>query len=145
MKTTLLLSLTLLFSPIAFCQDIPAKQVPAAVIKAFNKYFPNTPKVDWEKKASQYEAEFDVKRTEHKALFESNGQLIVYKRDIPHSQLPQTVKQAIKQQYPHYKIDKTERIARNGHLFYQVELDGKPQDLKVVFTKDGQTDNSKGW
>jgi hypothetical protein len=145
MKTTLLLSLTLLFSSIVFSQDIPATQVPEAVIKSFNKYFPNSPKVEWEKKASQYEAEFDVKRAEHKALFDSNGQLIVFKRDIPHSQLPQAVKQAIKLQYPQYKIDKTERIARKGHLYYQVELDGKPQDLKVVFTRDGQTDNSKGW
>lgn len=145
MKTTLLLSLTLLFSSYAFSQHIQATQLPPAVIKAFNKYFPNTPKVEWEKKANQYEAEFEIKRANHKALFESNGQLIVYKREIPHSQLPQPVKQAIKQQYPLYQIDKTERIARNGHLFYQVELHGKPDNLKLVFTRDGKIDNSKGW
>lgn len=145
MKTTLLLSLTLLFSLHAFNQDIPGSQVPQAVLKSFSKYFPGVTKVDWEKKGFQFEAEFDVKRADHKALFDANGQLAVYKRDIHTSQLPQPVKQTIKDQYPTYKIDGVERVARNGHLFYQVELDGKPSDLKLVFTRDGKIDNSNPW
>ncbi len=145
MKTTLLLSLTLLFSLNTFSQDIPSSQVPQAVLKSFSKYFPATSKVEWEKKGNQFEAEFDVKRADHKALFDANGQLAVYKRDINAGQLPQAVKQAIKDQYHNYKIDGVERVARNGHLYYQVELDGKPADLKLVFTRDGKLDSSIGW
>jgi hypothetical protein len=145
MKTAMLFILSLLFSLPSFSQDIPAAQVPTAVIKSFTSYFPHTSKVEWEKKGSQYEAEFNVKRADHKALFESNGKLIVYKKDIPQSQLPAAVKQAIRQQYPNYRIDDVERIARSGHVYYQVELDGQPQDLKLVFTKEGKPDNSKAY
>lgn len=145
MKTTMLFFLSLLFSLPSFSQDIPATQVPPAVIKSFTSYFPNTSRVEWERKGKQYEAEFNVKRVDHKALFENNGKLIVYKKDIPQSQLPAAVKQAIRQQYSNYRIDDTERIARSGHVYYQVELDGEPQDLKLVFTKDGKLDNNMAY
>ncbi|MBO9634812.1 MAG: PepSY-like domain-containing protein [Chitinophagaceae bacterium] len=144
MKTTIFLSLSLLFSLFAHSQDIPSTQVPPAVIKSFNRYFPNTPKVEWEKKGNQYEAEFDIKRTDHKALFESNGKLIVYKRDIHNGQLPAAIKHTIKQQYPNYKIDDAERIARNGHVYYQVALKG-PDTIKLVFTPEGKQDKSQGY
>lgn len=145
MKTTMLFLLSLLFSLPSFSQDIPAAQVPPAVTKSFASYFPNTSKQEWEKKGNLYEAEFNVKRADHKALFESNGKLIVYKKDIPQSQLPAAVKQAIRQQYPNYRIDDVERIARSGHVYYQVELNGQPQDLMLVFTKEGKLDNSKSY
>jgi hypothetical protein len=145
MKTAMLFSASLLFSLLSFSQEIPASQVPAAVIKSFNSYFPQTARVEWEKKGNRYEADFDIKRTDHKALFENTGKLIVYKKDIPQNQLPAAVKQAIRQQYPHYRIDDVERIARSGHLYYQVELDGQPQDIKLVFTRDGRLDNSMAY
>ena len=145
MKTAMPFILSLLFSLPSFSQDIPAAQVPPAVTKSFTSYFPNSSRVEWERKGNQYEAEFHIKRVDHKALFESNGKLIVYKKDIPQSQLPAAVKQAIRQQYPNYKIDDTERIARSGHVYYQVELDGEPQDLKLVFTKEGKLDNSMAY
>lgn len=144
MKTTMLFSLSLLFSLVAFGQDIPSAQVPPAVIKSFNRYFPDIPKVDWEKKGNQYEAEFDIKRADHQALFESNGKLIVYKRDIHNGHLPAAVKQTIKQQYPNYKIGEAERIARNGHVYYQVVLKG-PDTIKLVFTPEGKQDKSQGY
>lgn len=144
MKTTMLFFLSLLVSRFSYSQDIPSSQVPPAVIKSFNRYFPNIPKVEWEKKGNQYEAEFDIKRSDHKALFENNGKLIVYKRDIHHGQLPTAVKQAIKQEYPDRKIGDVERIARSGHVYYQVELKG-PSDLRLVYTPEGKQDNSKSY
>lgn len=145
MKTIMLISLSSLVSLLSFGQHINSSQVPPAVTKSFNRYFPQASSQEWEKKGTQYEAGFDLKRADHKALFENNGKLIVYKKDIHQGQLPAAVKQAIRQQYPNYKIDNAEMIARSGRVYYQVELDGKPKDLKLVFTREGQVDNTQAY
>ena len=146
MKTTLLLTMSLLLSLAGFSQEIPASQVPVSVLKTFKNYFPTASKVEWEKKLQQFEAEFEIKRVDHKALFDEKGKLIVYKKDIPFSQLPAPVKQAIRKQYKGFKVDDVQRIARSGNLYYQVELDGHSQpDQKVVFTRDGKIENAHAY
>ena len=144
MKLMFLLLAFMLCTLMVSAQSVPAAQVPAGVIKTLKRYFPSADKIEWEKKAGLYQAAFEVKRADHKALFESQGKLIAYKKDIPAAQLPQPVRQAIRHQYKGYKIEDVQLIARNGNLFYEVELDGA-KDQKVVFTRDGKIDNAQGW
>ncbi|NML21161.1 hypothetical protein HHL16_09765 [Pseudoflavitalea sp. G-6-1-2] len=144
MKLMFLLFVSMLCSSLVFSQSIPSSQVPAGVVKTLKRYFPSADNVEWEKKGANYQAAFEVKRTDHKALLEDKGKLIAYKKDIPAAHLPQAVRQVIRQQYKGYKIDDVQLIARNGNLYYEVDLDG-PKDQKLVFTRDGKTDNSQGW
>lgn len=144
MKLMFLLFISMLSSLFVAAQSIPSSQVPAGIIKTLKRYFPSADNVEWEKKGSNYQAAFEVKRTDHKALFEDKGKLIAYKKDIPAAQLPQAVRQVIRQQYKGYKIDDIQAIARNGNLYYEVELDG-PKDQKLVFTREGKLDNTQGW
>ncbi|WP_160718102.1 PepSY-like domain-containing protein [Chitinophaga solisilvae] len=123
-------------------QDIPAAAVPAPVITTFHARFPTAAGLEWEQKMEGYEAEFRVNRLEHKALLDSTGKLLRYKRDVPASALPAAVKNTISNQYKGFRIDDAEQVEMNGKVWYQVELDGEPHDRKVVLSKDGKVDDT---
>lgn len=137
MKLRLLFA-ALFISATVLAQDIPASQMPAAVTNTFKAKFPNTSHLEWEKKGDLYEAEFHVNNVDHKALLNEQGQLQVFKKDIPVTNLPQAVKQTIKTNYKTFRIDDTEKVTRGTAVYYQVELDGEPHDQKVVFTPAGK-------
>ncbi len=136
----LMLLAALLAGSAGLAQDVPASQVPAAVTKAFKAKFPTSTGIDWEKKGNLYEADFDVVLVDHKALFDETGKLVAYKRDIRNADLPAAIKKTIQADYKDYRIDEAQRLERNGVVYYQVELDGKPADQKLVFTKEGKVD-----
>jgi hypothetical protein len=124
-------------------QDIPAAEVPAAVVKTFNTRFPATTGLEWERKGELYEAEFHVNRVDHKALLDANGKLLKFKKDIRSTDLPPAVRNTIQTQYKNFKIDDTDKVESAGVIYYQVELDGEPHDQKVVFREDGKVDSQQ--
>lgn len=125
-----------------YAQDVPASQVPAAVTKAFKAKFPKTTGLEWEKKGNNYEAEFDVNLVDHKALYNDAGKLLMFKKDIRTSTLPAAVKRTIETQYKGFRVDDADLLEKDGVTYYQVELDGRPQDQKLVFTKDGKVNTA---
>ncbi|SHM73519.1 Putative beta-lactamase-inhibitor-like, PepSY-like [Chitinophaga jiangningensis] len=141
MKTFLLSIVLFAFAGYATAQDIPASQVPVAIVKAFKLKFPRTSKVEWEMKGNLYEAEFKVDRREYKALYDAAGKLQTYKREISPNELPAAVRNAIATQYKGFHIDDADRLEKNGKVYYQVDLDGKPHDEHVVFNANGTVAN----
>ena len=142
MKMYLLFAAVLLSST-AIGQDIPSREVPSAVINTIKAKFPNTTRLEWEKKGDLFEAEFHVNNIDHKALLEPSGKLLVYKRDIRAADLPRAVKNTIRKQYANFRIDDVEKLEKEGAVFYQVELDGEPHDQKLVISADGKVDSSQ--
>ncbi|MFY0255735.1 PepSY-like domain-containing protein [Chitinophaga sp. 30R24] len=126
-----------------WAQEIPSKYLPAAVQKAFNKKFSGASDLEWERNGELYEAGFQIKQVDHKALFDENGDLLVYKKDIQITELPTAVLQTIRTRYEKFKIDEAEKVERKGKVYYQVELDGEPNDQKLIFNKAGKEDNSE--
>ena len=129
-----------------FGQDIRASKVPSEVKNTLSTEFPDADDIDWEKKKGDYEADFEIKDVDHSALFNAKGELLMSKMDIRSSELPAAVAEKISQDYVDYHIDDAEKVDVNGRTLYQVELDGRPRDLDVVYTADGQEDkNFKYW
>ena len=142
MKMYLLFAAVLLSST-AIGQDIPSREVPSAVINTIKAKFPNTTRLEWEKKGDLFEAEFHVNNIDHKALLEPSGKLLEYKRDIRAADLPRAVKNTSRKQYANFRIDDVEKLAKEGAVFYQVELDGEPHYQKLVISADGKVDSSQ--
>lgn len=143
---TMLLFVAVIISSAVFAQDIPASQVPQAVKNALKAKFPKTTGLDWEMKGELYEAEFDVNMVDHKALLDASGKFVIFKRDIRAAKLPQAVRNTIQSQYKDFRIDDAEKLEKEGIIYYQVELDGKPHDQKLVFTADGKiADSQQYW
>ncbi|RFS22724.1 hypothetical protein DVR12_13095 [Chitinophaga silvatica] len=112
--------------------------VPSLVMKGYKTNFPEATKTQWERKGHIYQAEFEVSKIEYKAHFDETGRLIVFKKAIPVSDLPSPVLRTIRKQYKGFKIGNVEKIQRDGKYLYQVELDGNPNDEKLIFTPDGK-------
>ncbi|MGX5819334.1 PepSY-like domain-containing protein [Chitinophaga lutea] len=146
MKTILLFAaLCVSITVSAQDMDIPVSEVPGVVLKTFKSKFATATATEWERKSDQYQAEFKIGRVDHKARFDENGRLTAMKKDIRPSELPVAVQRAVKDQFKDYRIDDAERVERGGKVTYQVELDGAPQDEKIIFNKDGKRDDKHPW
>ncbi len=129
----------LLGSTLTSCsQGTRLKDVPSVVKNTFEAKFVNASDVDWEKMGSAYEVEFEIKKADHKALIDATGNIKMHKQKISSGQLPGAIKNAISAKYANYRIDEAGLLQIGGVTYYQVELNGKPIDAKIVFSADGQ-------
>lgn len=143
MKSLGILSAAIMMMSFSLLQDrdISASDVPKAVMDTFKSTFPDANDVEWEKKGKEYEADFEVQNIDYSARFGANGKLIMQKQDVLELDIPEAVGTAIQRDYEGYHIDDVERIEMDGKEYFQVELDGKRRDQKVVFSNDGNKTN----
>jgi hypothetical protein len=137
MKHLYLILLIICTPAITFSQG-RGNDVPTVVMKSMNSNFPAASKVEWERKGNIYQAEFKVDDIEHKARFDQNGHLEVYKKDINSKELPSPVQRTIRREYKGFKIDDAAKVTRDGKALYQVELESSSLEQKLVFTPDGK-------
>lgn len=139
MKTVTLLASVFIISLTSCSQDIPASKVPSVVQNTIQSRFSGAVDIEWEKKKTFYEAEFDIDKIDYKAHIDANGKLISYKTDMRVSELPAPVTSAIHTGHPGFKIDDADKLEKDGITYYQVELDAKgKKDKRLVFTADGK-------
>ena len=119
-------------------QNINAKYIPALVINALQVKFPDANKVEWEKINNLYEADYEIASAEYSALIDASGKMVMYKQEIPETELPVTLSGALRQNFSGYTLEETERIYKNGEVFYQIELEKNNQELNQVFSENGQ-------
>lgn len=142
MKGLSLVITALAITLISCAQDIPASKVPSVVQNTLQSTFSNAAKVEWEKKGTLYEAEFEIDKTEYTAHIEASGKLLVYKVDITAAEVPAAITQAIARDHAGYQLDDADKLVKDGTTYYQVELEAKgKKDLKVVYTANGQAAN----
>ena len=76
MKTAFLtLVAALLLTGAAHAQKVKAAQVPAEAVATFKKTFPTVKTVQWEKEGTDFEAGFNLGKTEMSAVFTAAGVL----------------------------------------------------------------------
>ena len=118
--------------------DVKPDDVPAAVKESLISAFPNAQNIEWEKKAEDFEADFDQELVDYDALFNASGSLLKHKYDLPEAELPEEVKAGINQKYAGFRIDDADVLVQDGDTLYQVELEKDKQEHKLVFSADGQ-------
>ena len=122
----------------ANAQVIPQSQVPPVVLKAFQEKFGSATEVKWEAKTELYKAEFKENKRGHDVWIDKTGKITKTKEDFPKKDLPAAIQQKITSEFKAYKLDDADKIEMGGKVFYQVELDGTPDDRKVLFSADGK-------
>jgi hypothetical protein len=138
MKSWLLLLCTVGLTLNASAQIIPQSQVPPAVLSAFQRKFASVTEVKWETKGELYKAEFKVDKRGHDVWIDKTGKITKTKEDFPKKDLPAAIQQQIANEFKAFKLDDADKIEMDGKIFYQVELDGTPNDRKVLFSADGK-------
>jgi len=114
------------------------KDVPQAVKTAFNQKFSDATKVKWENEdENEWEAEFKMSGEEYSANFDSRGKWLETEQEIKKSEIPDAVKKTIDNEFSNFKLEEAEITKNEDGTFYEVKLEQKENDLKVVFKSDG--------
>ncbi len=117
-------------------QDIPAKDVPAAVKNALTKKYPQAGSVSWEKENGNYEANWGGKSGEDTSVqFTPGGRFVEQVDAIPLSELPAPVPAYVS---TYYKGAKIKQVGKGtdayGKHFFEAEISGKD----LIFDENGK-------
>ncbi|SDY41626.1 Putative beta-lactamase-inhibitor-like, PepSY-like [Nitrosomonas sp. Nm33] len=126
-------------------KELSKHQVPKAVLEAFEKAYPNTKKVEFEKGVFEgkdaYEVEYKEDGREHEILYSPEGVVLQKEETIDVKTLPEPVVQAISKAHPKATIKEAEKIMKpDGTITgYEVELktEGKELELELELDLNG--------
>lgn len=147
MKTIVLIA-AFAFSGVTFAQKISEAKIPTAVLTTFKTKFPAADKVAWEmENNSEYEADFTIDGKKKSATFLKSGQWKQTEVEIPLSELPKAVTEAIAANFSGFKTEEAEKAEtangtayevkiKKGKLAYDVMVAGSGKVLKKMVNKD---------
>jgi hypothetical protein len=142
MRGIMLLSAVLAFSAVSG-QDLPLNRVPSEVINTFNAKFPGAATSSWQEvKTNYFETKFELNHIKHSAVLDGTGLLVMFKHNMQPGDMPVAVKQLLDSLYKDYKVGELEQLTSMGVIFYQVALQGKSPQQKLLLTSDGRISNT---
>lgn len=116
---------------------IQRSQVPAPVLAAFRKQFPDAgiKSHALEKKGSQtfYELATDGKGAPDNLIYTPSGELAETEIEIPFTQLPAVVQEAAKRASPKGQIEMTEIAQKKGKTYYELHFKENGRTLETMF------------
>ena len=141
MKKKLLLEVftLVLFSSVAFGQDIMQNQVPSVVVNSFQQAFPKAFDVEWEMDGSNFKVEFEkgLVRMDHSTWYDKTGKLIRHREEISKGDLPKKVLSRIKTDFKNFRIEDVKKNTEGNNVNYTLELDAMNEEWKVTFDMEG--------
>ena len=87
---------------------------------------------------NKFEVEFEEGTTEHAAVLDASGKVLMLKQEIALTELPAAVSNTLKQTHKGYDLDEAEKIDHNGTTYYEVELSRFFFSKEVVVSADGK-------
>ena len=135
MKKIVLMLVTELITSFTYAQKIKDKDVPAAVISAFQKKYLAAKEISWEKENGNYEVNFDLNEIDNSVVYDEKGTVLETEVEIELSQLPAGVLEYVKTNYAGKKVKEAARITdAKGVITYEVEIKGKD----LIFDSNGK-------
>lgn len=140
MKKTLFISLFVLISTIVFSQY---DELPSAVDNAFKEKYPKAKNVDWYFEDNNYRIEFELKLTNHIAIFSEEGTWIESVTTV--SDVPVKVTKGLNKKYPDHEISNAEYVETNkGEKYYRINSYDDNADYLIRISPEGVIiDNKK--
>ena len=123
---------------ISKAQKTKVSEIPKAVSESFKTNFPDVKDEVWEKEKDNFEAEFKINTVEISATFNSDGKLLEREVKMNISELPETITEYIKKNYPDYKLSEASRIVNSdGVLSYEAEIMKGKNATDLLFDSNG--------
>jgi len=119
------------------CYDRDIIAPPDVVNAAFRNQFQNAYDIEWETCANLYKVNFEIARLDYDAVYDNQGNLLLYKYDIPNRELPAAVKQTINAKYSGYCIDDVDKVILANFICYDVDIERNDYDIWVYIKEDG--------
>lgn len=140
-KPVLFLLVALNLALAGFAQKEKSITAPASAKEAFEKAFPGSSKVKWEKEKANYEVNFLQNGHEMSAVYDAKGNLQETEQEIKISDLPAGITEYIRQNYKGASIKEVAKITKaNGEVNYEAEVNKKDLlfDTKGKFIKEAK-------
>jgi hypothetical protein len=113
-------------------QRISEKEVPENIRSAFGKNYGGK-KAEWDKEEQGFEASFKEKGKEVSVVFDPSGEVLEIENEIRESELPENIRQILKNDLSGFKIDEVARIVSKGAVFYEAEVEKKEETFELIF------------
>ena len=135
MKKLALMMVAAMITSLTFAQKLQEKDVPIPVKTAFQKNFPQAKVEKWEKEGINFEAEFELNKSEQSVLFDAQGDIIETEIEIEISELPNRILDYVKKNYIGQSVKEAAKITdTKGTLTYEVEIKG----MDLLFASNGK-------
>jgi hypothetical protein len=116
-----------------------AQTPPKAVTDNFAEKFTGASGVKWEQEEeNEWEAEFKMNGAEMSASFDKAGAWLETEKEMKKKDLPATVTNTIKAQFPKAKIEEASEIQTPDFKGYEIALENGETDIEVLVTADGK-------
>jgi hypothetical protein len=134
MKKLALMTVAVMITSLTFAQKLKEKDVPTPVKTAFQKNFPQAKVEKWEKEGVNFEAEFELNKTEQSVVFDEKGNLLETEIEIELNQLPKGVLEYVIANYKGQNVKEAAKITDSkGNLTYEAEITG----MDILFDSNG--------
>jgi hypothetical protein len=128
-------------------KKVAARDLPAAVSSAFAKAYPNAKitgsSSETEKGVKYYEIESMDGKTRRDLLYTADGKVSEIEETVPVSDLPAVVKSSFGKEFPKTKIDRVEKLTKNGTMTYELHFTSGKARKEVVIDPAGKIINGK--
>ncbi len=122
-------------------QQVNRKGVPAVVVVAFEKAYPNATIKGYSKEKDNGKVTYEVECVEGTVMrdvtYAADGTLISVEETVETSELPTGVKAALDKNFPGGKIRKAEKIIKGDVITYEFKIKHNGRTTEVVFDPEG--------
>jgi hypothetical protein len=135
MKKLVFMTVSAMITSLSIAQKAQEKDVPDAVKTAFQKNFPQAKVEKWEKEGDNFEAEFELNKSEQSVLFDAQGNILETETEIELSQLSSIIIDYVKTNFKGQTIKEAAKITdAKGMVTYEAEIKGKD----LLFDSNGK-------
>ncbi len=135
MKKSVITIAVILIATLSFAQKMQKKNIPATVKLTFQNKYPTAKEVKWEKEGENYEASFNLNKTDNSVLINEQGNIIETEVEIELNQLPNGILDHVKTHYPNKQAKEGAKITdAKGIVTYEVEIEG----MDLIFDSNGK-------
>lgn len=132
------MALLSLLSSMVFAQEQKeGTGVPAEVIDAFGMLYAKVENVDWKLIEKNFEVSFVQNERAVSAVFDQQGNLMMVKNKIDHTELPIPIAAKLKNDYPDWSVQEAILIDITGASSYYVELQKAGDRLNLTCSRQG--------
>lgn len=123
-------------------QKLEKKDVPRAVIAAFEKAYPNATVRGYGKEREGGHVYYEIESTDGNVkrdiLYRANGSVVEMEETIPPADTPDNIRQAIEKQFPGAELVKVEKTTAGTKIGYEVSAKQGKRRISLEMNADGK-------
>jgi uncharacterized membrane protein YkoI len=123
-------------------KQISRKEVPSAVVSAFEKAYPKAVIKGFSQEQEEgkiyYEVESQQGNTTRDILYLADGTVVELEEGVPAADLPGAIQSALKAKYPKGDVTKAEKTTRGNRVTYEMKVVSGKSTREVVVDRSGK-------